>query len=144
MHVRAPSIVFAVVALAAGLGCRQPSTGFRLPHGDAVRGQAVFTEMRCHACHEVPGANLPAPVADPPVRVALGGVVSLAPTEGELVAAIVHPSSRLAIPARGGLVRSGGLSRMGDFTEALSARDLVDLVAFLQTRYDVIVLPAGP
>jgi hypothetical protein len=35
------------------------------------------------------------------------------------------------------LVTSGGLSRMGDFSEAMTVRLLVDVVAFLQSRYDV-------
>jgi hypothetical protein len=30
---------------------------------------------------------------------------------------------------------------MGDFTEAMTARELIDLVAFLQSRYTVVPPP---
>jgi hypothetical protein len=39
-------------------------------------------------------------------------------------------------------MRSGGRSRMGDFSDHLTVHELVDLVAFLQGRYEVRP-PAG-
>lgn len=36
------------------------------------------------------------------------------------------------------LVAQGRLSRMGDYSEAMTVRELVDLVAFLQSRYRVV------
>jgi mono/diheme cytochrome c family protein len=111
--------------------------GFRLPEGDVDRGRAVFVEMRCHACHEVAGTALPRPVAEPAVPVKLGGVVWSYRTDGELVTAIVNPSHRITAGRGDGAVRSGGLSRMGDFGDTMTVRQLVDVVAFLQSRYDV-------
>jgi hypothetical protein len=93
--------------------------------------------MRCHACHEVVGAELPNPVAEPQVPVRLGGVVPAYRTDGELVTAIINPSHRITGGQDKRLVTSGGLSRMGDFGEVMTVRELVDLVAFLQSRYDV-------
>jgi hypothetical protein len=43
---------------------------------------------------------------------------------------------------RHGAVASGQLSRMGDFSESMSVRDLTDIVAFLQERY--VVRPPTP
>lgn len=132
-----------VVLICAGIGLagcaqgRKSAAGFRLPDGDPVRGRQVFVEMKCHTCHRVAGVDLPAPVADPPVGVTLGGVVASPPTDGTLVTAIIDPShERLAAypPER---VASGRLSRMGDFSEAMRVRDLIDLVAFLQSRYEI-------
>jgi hypothetical protein len=85
-----------------------------------------------------------APVADPPVPVVLGGVVSQARSDGDLVAAIIDPSYRLTGHHPTTSVRSGALSRMGDFSEAMTARQLIDLVAFLQSTYDVQPPVAGP
>jgi mono/diheme cytochrome c family protein len=138
---RRACVVGLVLLSLAPLGCargRKSSAGFRLPDGDPVRGKAVFVANRCNACHTVAGESLPAPVAQPPVPVELGGRVAVAVTDGELVTSIVYPSHRLAGWVRPAEVRSGELSRMGDFTEAMSVRDLIDLVAYLQSRYTVV------
>jgi hypothetical protein len=127
-------------ALAVLAGCaagRKSSAGFHLPDGSVENGRAAFVELRCHGCHQVEGVDLPAPVADPPVPVVLGGVVAQARTDGELAGAIVDPSHRLAPQYPTRLVRAGTRSRMGDFSETMTVRQLVDLVAFLQSRYEV-------
>jgi hypothetical protein len=136
-----------LVALAASLtlACgdeRKSSVGFRLPDGDPHRGEAVFVALKCNECHRVAGVHLPPPVADPPVPVELGGETFHARTDGELVAGIVHPSHSLAGGHRRQEVASGGLSRMGDFSESMTVRDLIDVVAFLQSRY--VVRPPPP
>ena len=128
---------------ALSLGCaqgRKSAAGFHMPDGDPTRGEAVFADLKCHSCHEVTGANHPAPVADPPVPVVLGGQVHRQRTDGELAAAIVDPSHWIATPALSE-VRSGKLSRMGDFSESMTVRDLVDVVAYLQSRYEVVAPP---
>jgi hypothetical protein len=133
-------------ALAACVASSTSPAGFRLPPGDAARGRAAFAELRCHSCHRVPGMDFPAPTAEPAVPVHLGGVVPAVKTDGELVAAIIHPSHRLTGTRDRRMVESGGLSRMGDFTDAMTVRQLVDVVAFLQSRYEVQppVAHAGP
>jgi mono/diheme cytochrome c family protein len=138
------SIVLLSAAAAACTDARKSATGFHLPDGDVAKGRTVFVELRCHSCHEVAGVAFAAPVADPPVPVVLGGIVPQARSDGELVAAIIDPSHRLTghHPKTG--VRSGTLSRMGDFSEAMTARQLIDLVAFLQSTYDVQPPVAGP
>jgi hypothetical protein len=137
------SATFAGAALVAATmlaGCsagRKSGSGFHLPDGDVEKGRIAFAELRCHACHEVRGERFPAPVADPAVTVRLGGVVYDPRADGDLTAAIVDPSHRLSggrIPAS---VRAGSLSRMGDFSEAMTVRQLIDLVAFLQSTYEV-------
>jgi hypothetical protein len=80
-------------------------------------------------------------VAQPSVPVVLGGKVHYARTDGELAGAIVHPSYRLAVGYEREAVTSGGLSRMGDFTEAMTVRELIDLVAFLQSRHEIVNPP---
>jgi hypothetical protein len=130
-------VALLATALAACVTSSRSPAGFRLPPGDVARGREAFTELRCHACHRVAGLDLPDPTADPAVPVELGGVVPAVKTDGELVTAIINPSHRLTGGQDQRMVVSGGLSRMGDFTEAMTVRQLVDLVAFLQSRYDV-------
>lgn len=125
------------MCVAACAPTRKSSTGFHLPDGDPLRGRQAFVDLKCHACHRVKGVDLPAPVADPPVPVVLGGVVYNVRTDGELATAIIDPSHRTAPGYRLVEVRAGNLSRMGDFSEEMTVRQLVDLVAFLQSRYEV-------
>lgn len=133
--------VVLTAALALGLAAcaetRKSATGFHLPDGDVLRGQQVFVDLRCSSCHRVDGVELPAPVADPPVPVVLGGVVHHVRTDGELAAAIIDPSHRMAFGHRPTAMRAGNLSRMGDYSEQMTVRELIDLVAFLQSRYEV-------
>ena len=83
------------------------------------------------------------PVAEPQVPVQLGGRVARGRTDGELVTAIVDPAHRLTPGYKRELIQSGALSRMGDFSEAMTVRQLIDVVAFLQSRYEVVA-PAVP
>lgn len=116
---------------------RKSSTGFHLPDGDVQRGKHVFVDLKCNSCHRVDGVNLPAPVADPPVPVVLGGTVLQVRTDGELAAAIIDPSHRMASGYRLAEVRAGSLSRMGNYSQQMTVRELVDLVAFLQSRFEL-------
>jgi sulfur-oxidizing protein SoxX len=143
---KALSAALAAVAAIATCGCsggRKGSSGFHLPDGDVEHGKAVFLAMNCQACHRVAGVDLPPPVADPPVPVVLGGKVVEPRTDGQLVTAIVEPNHTLAPGYPLKSIKAGGLSRMGEFGDALSVHELIDLVAFLQSRY-VVVPPPPP
>jgi len=104
-----PTSVVVIAGLALGLaggGAGQrgsrPVADFRLPGGDATKGQKTFLEFRCNACHRVAGLDLPAPVAQPPVPVVLGGAGQQARTDAELLIAIVHPSHDIIPPGSAG------------------------------------------
>jgi mono/diheme cytochrome c family protein len=108
-----------------------------LPRGDVAEGKATFAAMRCFTCHEVAGSGFPQPVATLPTSVPIGGK-GAAPGEARLVADIITPSHAISgDPSR---TMSGGVSRMGDFTYVLTVRQLVDLVAYVQSLYE----PAKP
>jgi hypothetical protein len=132
------AVIGVAIATCGCAGGRKGSSGFHLPDGDVTRGKAAFASLQCHACHQVSGVDLPAPVADPPVPVVLGGRIPQARTDGELVTSIVDPSHRIAPGYRADAVTSGKLSRMGEFREAMSVQELVDVVAFLQSSYEVV------
>jgi mono/diheme cytochrome c family protein len=130
------------IALAAGLpacGGRHSSAGFSLPQGDPARGKEAFVALKCHQCHTVDGVpDLPSPTAEPRVPVTLGGRVPHVKTDGELVASIIDPSHRIAPTLHPELVSRDGKSRMPDYAEVMTVRQLADLVAFLQERYRVV------
>jgi hypothetical protein len=114
---------------------RSPA-GFRLPEGDVEAGKTAFLDLKCNACHEVQGLDLPGPVADPPVPVALGGKVDYQPTDGKFVTDIINPSHKLPPDYPMENIRSGSGSRMADYSDVMTVRQLVDLVAFLHSRYE--------
>jgi hypothetical protein len=129
----------AVCVAAALVGCGEPqksARGFHLPDGDPEQGQATFVELKCNSCHTVAGVELPAPVAE--VEHPLGGRTQYVRTDGALVTAIIAPSHTLAASFRPHRVASTRLSPMGDFSEAMTVHELIDVVAFLQEHYEVV------
>ena len=135
------SIVLALAAALLALGCnagRKSASGFRLPDGDAEHGRAVFAELKCSDCHRVNGLDLAAPTVHPAVPVVLGGRVPYPKTDGELVTSIIYPSYKIAPGYPRDLVMAGERSRMPDVSETITARQLADVVAFLQARYEVV------
>jgi sulfur-oxidizing protein SoxX len=112
--------------------------GLRLPPGDVEKGRATFSDLKCHACHRVYGGGFPEPTVDPPVPVVLGGPVPHVRTDGDLVTAIVNPSHRLAAGYKKDDLVRDGRSRMPDCTQTMTVAQLIDLVAFLQARYQVV------
>ncbi|HUP48965.1 MAG TPA: c-type cytochrome [Thermoanaerobaculia bacterium] len=135
---RIHQLILACCLLALTAGCRQPEppAGSReLPPGDAAAGKQVFMEMRCWACHEIYGGDMPQPVASPAVPVYLGGNQIAAPDDLYLLRAIVEPSHELAPGWDEEMMTREGRSRMGDYGEAMTARQLFDLIAFLKSRY---------
>ena len=137
-------VLLSAVFLATFTGClsgvKSPS-GFRLPDGDAQRGRATFLELKCNACHEVQGMDLPYTTAALAKPVVLGGEVLYVRTDGELVTAIVNPSHELAQGYPRELIESDGKSRMKDYSDEMTVRQLVDLVAFLHSCYKTVPPP---
>ncbi|HEY5611618.1 MAG TPA: hypothetical protein VIL97_10445 [Thermoanaerobaculia bacterium] len=122
------------------VGCRETSGSgdnprVVLPPGDVVAGEQAYRDLRCHACHPLYGGDMPAPIADPLVPVYLGGNAIPPPSREALLSAISDPSHRLAPGWPEDLTASGTGSRMGDYTEVMTVRQLVDVTAFLQSRY---------
>jgi L-cysteine S-thiosulfotransferase len=128
----AASLAAALIACTAG---KKSPSGFRLPEGNAERGKALFVELKCNDCHHVVGTDLTAPAGRATEPVMLGGEFAYHRTDGELVTAIINPSHRLVRGYPRELVEREGKSRMKDYSDTLTVRELVDLVAFLQTAY---------
>ena len=146
-----PARMLLVLGCCFGFGCtdaEKSAQGFRLPDGDVNAGERAFLDLKCHSCHRVEGMEFPDPVADPEVPVVLGGDTHYIRSDGELVSSIINPSHRLAkgFPLAPGYpseqISAGGGSRMADYSDVMTVRQLVDLVAFLHTRYALV--PATP
>ena len=130
----------AVLGIAAGCDTGPKSArGFTLPDGDVERGEATFISFRCYDCHSIKDVQLP--VAEEPgqVLVQLGGKVARIKTYGELVTSIINPSHRLATGYAEANVARDGKSNMTVYNDVMTVRELIDLVAFLQSHYELRV-----
>jgi L-cysteine S-thiosulfotransferase len=132
--------LFALLMTACDAGPKS-SMGFRLPDGDIEKGKAAFVELKCNFCHTVAGVELPSPELVPPVMVNLGGQARNVKTYGDLVTSIINPSHRLAKGYKKEFISVDGKSRMTDYTEVMTVRQMINLVAFLQSQYEIVLPP---
>ncbi len=126
----------AVVGLGCEIGSRS-GRGFRLPEGDIGRGEVAFRDLGCAACHDVAGVPAVAEGARPDVIVTLGGRVTRVETYGELVTSIINPSHEISGGYPREQVAEGGVSKMENFNARMTVAQLIDLTAFLQSKYEV-------
>lgn len=138
MIIRALAVLSFAAALAACGTSPKSAAGFRLPDGDAARGEQSFLGLGCHSCHTVEGVDTPEPLTAGPVRINLGGDVIRVKTYGELVSSVINPSHRIAPYAGPDAVTAEGESVMRVYNEVMTVQQLVDLVAFLQPQYRVV------
>ena len=126
-------------ALAACDSGPKSAKGFRLPDGDVDKGQAVFIELQCISCHRISEMELPAPIEPGPVMVILGGESKSVKTYGELVSSVINPSHKLIGGYPEEAISRDGKSLMTVYNDRMTVQQLIDLVAFLQSQYEVVV-----
>lgn len=135
-----PVIVFMLLCASVSVGCTpdpKSSEGFSLPDGEAQRGQAVFVQLQCNACHTVQGVEFEQlePSGEP--MIALGGDTPRVKTYGDLVTSIINPSHRFSLGYSEEEVQEEGESKMRIYNDEMTVSQLIDLVAFLQSHYQV-------
>jgi hypothetical protein len=121
------------------------SAGFRLPDGDVERGRVAFAELACDSCHHIEGLE-PGYVPPGAANVTLGGKTTWVKTYGELVTAIVNPSHRITgrYPAGEVAIEGESLMALVYLNDVMTVRQLIDLVAYLQSTYEVVPPPVEP
>lgn len=113
------------------------ASGLILGEGDPDEGRATFLALNCNYCHTVDGLSLE-PVPSPLDGVVpLGGEVEALPSDGELATAIIHPDHDLAEGLPREVVSDEGRSRMADYSDLITIRQLRNLVAFLHAHYEL-------
>lgn len=126
----------ATACLACEAGPRS-GRGLRLPDGDLEAGRLAFQELACTTCHDVAGVPMEAHGERPDVIVMLGGEVTRVESYGQLVTSIVNPSHRISGRYQRDDVADGDVSKMANFNDLMTVRQLIDLTAFLQSRYEL-------
>ncbi len=132
-----------VLFLIVTAGCTpapESGRGFTLPEGNVDAGQATYVSLQCNACHKIEGVEqLAAEGEKPELSVALGGEVTRIQTYGELVTSIINPSHRLAKGYAVDDVSVEGTSKMRNYNDVMTVKQLTDLVTFLQSKYKLRV-----
>jgi hypothetical protein len=132
---------FSLAILATG--CSYRSTfGFPVEEGNIEAGRQAFIDHRCHQCHSVAGTRLPELAGASSPLIELGGETSYVKAYSELVTSIINPNHRISEQYREQLLQPPVgplLSQMPmAHIESMTVRQLIDLVAFLDSRYILI------
>lgn len=141
------SVLAAALLILLLAGCNDPksASGFRLPDGEVNAGRDAFIRLNCHRCHSVAGERLPALPDSGIIEVPLGGEIRRVMTYGQLVTSIINPHHIVNPAYQGKFTDAAGASLMPDYNKTMTVDELVNLVAFLQSRYSLKVPePAYP
>ena len=104
---------------------------FLLPLGNPAEGKKVYAALECYSCHEIKGEHFPQHAKSPGnVGPELTGMGRYHPAE-YIAEAILNPN-RVIIEGPG-YTGPDGLSKMPDYTDSLTLRQLIDLVAYLKS-----------
>jgi len=109
-----------------------------IPEGNPATGKIVFSNYKCYSCHKVQGESFPAPSAITPTFVPFGqGEIG---TRAYIMESIIAPSHRFAIPrppagqtSNEQNIQVGSRSRMKDYSKEMSVKEMLDLVAYLES-----------
>lgn len=106
-----------------------PGWKFTPPTGDPAKGRQVFVDLECFSCHQIKGEALP-PGKKGDVGPELTGMGDRHPTD-YLVESIINPNA--VIVEGPGFTGPDGLSKMPDYNDSLTVKQLIDLVAYLKS-----------
>jgi len=136
--------VGAIAMLGASLACEvgpKSGLGLRLPEGDIAKGKTAFAEIGCPECHSIQGLDIPRPDRNPEITVILGGHVRHVETYGELVTSIINPTHEISRRAPRVDGKLPAETPMENYNDAMTVTQLIDVVAFLQSRYELLPEP---
>ena len=105
---------------------------FTWPAGNAAEGRKLFVEAECHKCHEIKGETFPAVVKDKgDVGPELAQMAGLHPLEF-FAESIINPNAVIDHDAKqNGYVGADGKSRMPEYNDTFTVRQIADLTAYL-------------
>ena len=124
--------------ISCDLGPQSPK-GFSLPDGNSEDGKLVFLKYQCLVCHHINDVEPPSDLNDNPnISVHLGGKSTKVKTYADLLTSVINPSHKLAIGYKLNNIEADGVSKMSIYNDVMTVTELVNLVTFLQSRYELI------
>ncbi len=103
---------------------------FLMPTGDPAEGRKVFAMLECFACHEVKGETFQEPKTSRGAGPELTGMGVHHPAE-YFAESIVNPNR--VIVQGPGYTGADGLSKMPSYADAMTVKQLIDVVAYLKS-----------
>ena len=134
------AVFFVTILSACDVGTK-PVKGFVLPEGDIEHGKELFASVGCRSCHTIKGEEFPPFEPNDDLNIELGGKVYRVKNYGELLTSIVNPKHTVSEKYRVTLddaEQKDAQSPMPTFNEALTVTQLIDLTAYLHSRYELL------
>jgi mono/diheme cytochrome c family protein len=105
---------------------------FALPKGDPIEGRKIFVEMECYKCHEIRGESFPATAAgEKGVGPELSQMAGMHPVEF-FAESVINPNAVIDEDDKvKGYLGEDGKSRMPDYNDILTVKQISDLAAYL-------------
>ena len=143
MRLKEVCLIFVSMPAVLASGCAfTPTFGFPIEEADIDAGRQAFIDHQCHACHSVAGVRLPALAGASDVMLELGGETVFVTSYAELVTSIISPNHFISERYRDRQLLEGVLPLESPMPmphiENMTVRQLIDLVAFLDSRYEMI------
>ena len=130
--------VFATASVIAGCGYT-PLFGFPVDEGDIAAGRQAFIDHQCHQCHSVAGVTLPPLAGASAPILELGGETTQVKSYAELMTSIINPDHVISERYRDRLALNTVIPLESPMPlpniDNMTVRQLLDLVAFLDSRY---------
>lgn len=139
-----PNFLLVFILLCGGLlfsGCIQQGRGFALPEGDIEEGKTTYMRLGCNECHS--NSKIEWKGGSDNLKIHLGGNISSKKTYGELVTSVINPSHKIARIYKQKASTEDGLSKMRNYNEVMTVKELIDIVTFLQSEYKVVKPPTN-
>jgi hypothetical protein len=144
MRSRASFVVLGVALPTLLAGCASSTLfGFPIDQGDIAAGRQAFLDHRCHQCHSIADERLP-PLAgaDRPI-LELGGPTTVARSYADLTTSIINPNHAISERYRDQLLVTAEIPLESPMPppniDTMTVRQLIDIVAFLDSKYEIMV-----
>ena len=141
MYLKRVWMLVALSGTALGVGCAT-SPGFPIQQGDIDRGRQAFVDHQCHQCHSVSGVTLPPLAGAGPLELELGGEIIAVRSYSDLMTSIINPNHIISESYREQLLLDAVVPLESPMPtpnlDNMTVRQLIDLVAFLDSRYVLI------
>ena len=121
--------------------CNKQARGFALPEGDIEKGKVTYKRLACNECHSV--QNIEWKGGKDNLKIPLGGEVTSLKSYGSLVTSVINPSHKVPWFYDQETSTEGDLSKMKNYNEVMTVQELIDLVTFLQSEYQVASPPTN-
>jgi hypothetical protein len=137
-------VVFGVALPALVAGCASAGLfGFPANEGDITAGRQAFLDHRCHQCHSIADELLP-PLAgaDRPI-LELGGPTTMVRSYADLTTSIINPNHAISERYRDQRLLLTEIPLESPMPvpnlDTMTVRQLIDIVAFLDSKYQLMV-----